>query len=339
MIVNFDFPAPDGFPRKIIAQSPAMLSLMERAKKAAETNVSVLLTGEPGTGKESVARFIHSQSQRKNAPFVPIQRAATPQDLVLSELFGHVKGAFTGAVKDKVGLFEEANQGTVLLEEVGQMEIGLQSKILRFMAEGGIRRVGDNKLTNLDIRFITTTKENLESLVEQNKFLRDLYFRLAVVILEIPPLRKRPEDIQPIADYLLDKYSQKHEKTIVRYETDALDFMLGHKWPGNVAEMENTIESAIALSSTPRLSLRDFQQDASGADSLDECNLEKQIQLAELKCLKTALSLARGEISRATRLVGLKDNRKKFYDLLKKHQIDPIEYRRSSNFFKHAVRK
>ncbi len=210
--------------------------------------MTVLLTGETGTGKELVARYIYSMSRRRQAPFVPVNCAAIPKELIESELFGHVKGAFTGAVKDKMGIFEEANGGTVFLDEIGKMEIGSQNKLLRFLTEGEAKRVGDNKLMHLDVRIIAATNENLETLVEEQRYLRDLYFRLAVVQFELPPLRERPEDIPLLADYFLEQYSRKHRKMIVGFEKNALDFLLTRKWPGNVREMENAIESAVIFS-------------------------------------------------------------------------------------------
>lgn len=314
----------------IITRSPAMLTILKKAEKVAQTDVTVLLTGETGTGKEMVARFIYLMSQRRHAPFIPVNCAAIPKELIESELFGHVKGAFTGAVKDKVGILEEASGGTVFLDEIGKMEIGSQNKLLRFLTEGEIKRVGDNRLVHLDIRIIAATNENLEALVEEQKFLKDLYFRLAVVHFELPPLRERPEDILLLANHFLEQYSRKHRKMIVGFEKNALDFLLTRKWPGNVREMENAIESAAIFSTgTGRyLSAKDFQWNNEQV-VLEEFNLERHYEMAELKCITTALSLANGEISRATRLVGLKDNRKKFYELLKKHQIDVSNYKKS----------
>jgi DNA-binding NtrC family response regulator len=312
----------------IITQSPGMMNILERTKKVAETDVTVLLTGETGTGKELVARYIYLTSRRRNAPFIPVNCAAIPKELIESELFGHVKGAFTGAVKDKVGIFEEGDGGTVFLDEIGKMEIGSQNKLLRFLAEGEVKRVGDNKLIHPDVRIIAATNENLETLVEEQKFFRDLYFRLAVVTFELPPLRERPEDIPLLANYFLEQYSRKHQKTIVGFEKNAFDFLLTRKWSGNVREMENAIESAVIFSSERYLSSKDFQRNNDEKVILEECDLENHYRMAELKCITTALSLANGEISRATRLVGLKDNRKKFYELLRKHQIDVSEYKK-----------
>ena len=315
----------------IITRSPALLAILGKSKKVAETDVTVLLTGETGTGKELVARYIYSVSLRRQAPFVPVNCAAIPKDLIESELFGHAKGSFTGATKDKMGIFEEANGGTVFLDEIGKMEIGSQNKLLRFLTEGEAKRVGDTKLMHLDVRIIAATNENLDVLVEEQRYLRDLYFRLAVVQFQLPPLRERPEDIPLLADHFLEQYSRKHRKMVVGFEKNALDFLLTHKWPGNVREMENTIESAVIFSTSRYLSAKDFQRTEGEVLSSDECNLERHYQMAEWKCITMALSLANGEVSRATRLVGLKENRKKFYELLKKHEIDVTEYKKSDS--------
>jgi DNA-binding NtrC family response regulator len=311
----------------IITRSTGMVGILKKAERVAETDVTVLLTGETGTGKEMVARFIYSVSRRKQAPFIPVNCAAIPKELIESELFGHVKGAFTGAVKDKIGILEEADGGTVFLDEIGKMEIGSQNKLLRFLTEGEIKHVGDNKLIHIDARIIAATNENLELLVEEQKFLKDLFFRLAVVRFELPPLRERPQDTLLLANYFLEQYSRKHRKMIVGFEKNAMDFLLSRKWPGNVREMENAIESAVIFSSGRYLSSEDFQW-SNDHVFLEECNLEHHYEMAEIKCIQTALSLANGEISRATRLVGLKDNRKKFYELLKKHQIDVSSYKK-----------
>ncbi len=312
----------------IITQSPGMLAILKKGKQVAETDVTVLLTGETGTGKEMVARFIYLMSRRRHTPFIPVNCAAIPKELIESELFGYVRGAFTGAVKDKLGIFEEADGGTVFLDEIGKMELGSQNKLLRFLTEGEVKRVGDNKLMHLDIRIIAATNENLEALVEEQKFLKDLYFRLAVVRFELPPLRERAEDISLLANHFLEQYSRKHRKMIVGFEKNALDFLLSRKWPGNVRELENAIESAIIFSSGRHLSTKDFQWDNEQVFS-EECDLDRHYEMVELKCLTAALSIANGEVSRATRLIGLKDNRKKFYELLRKHKVDVSVYKKT----------
>ncbi len=321
---------------EILTQSPLMLEILKKAEKVAETDVNVLLTGETGTGKELVARHIYSKSRRRHAPFIPINCAAIPRELIESELFGHVKGAFTGALKDKVGIFEEANGGTVFLDEIGKMELSSQNKLLRFLTEGEAKRVGDNRVMRLDVRIIAATNEDLETLVNEQKYLRDLYFRLAVVHFELPPLRERPEDIPLLAEHFLAQYSRKHRKMVIGIESKCLDFLIARRWPGNVRELENAIESAVIFSTGRYLSIKDFQWSSKedifpeeGSLS-EECNLEHHYQMAELKCITQALLMSNGEISRATRLVGLKDNRKKFYELLKKHKIDVSEFRKST---------
>lgn len=319
---------PKGSYENIITRSRMMLSLLEKAEKVAETDVAVLLTGETGTGKEMVARHIYFTSRRKDGPFFPINCAAIPRDLLETELFGHVKGGFTGAVKDKPGIFEEAEGGTVFLDEIGKMEIGSQNKLLRFLAEGEVKRIGDNKLIHVDVRIIAATNENLAALVKEQKFLKDLYFRLAVVHLELPSLKDRPEDIPLLATCFLERYSRKHQKMIAAFEPGAMEFLLSRKWPGNVREMENAIESAVIFSSNRYLSAADLQWNHERAMTEEELNLDHHYAIVEKKCIIAALTAADGEISRATRLMGLKDNRKKFYELLKKHKIDVSSYKK-----------
>jgi DNA-binding NtrC family response regulator len=322
---------PKGPYENIITRSPAMFSLLKKAEKVAETDVTVLLTGETGTGKELVARYIYSTSRRRSEPFFPINCAAIPKDLLESELFGHMKGAFTGAVKDKPGIFEEAQGGTVFLDEIGKMEIGSQNKLLRFLAEGEVKRIGENKLIHVDVRIIAATNENLEALAGEHKFLRDLYFRLAVVQLELPPLKDRPDDIPLLASYFLERYSRKHRKMIAGLEPGAADFLLSRKWPGNVREMENAIESAVIFSSGRYLSASDFRWNQDEQVSEEKLDLEYQYGMVEKKCITAALSATDGEVLRATRLVGMKDNRKKFYELLRKHNINVSAYKKSGN--------
>jgi DNA-binding NtrC family response regulator len=328
MVKKFDFLEPNGPAGIIVTQSQPMSDIMEKAEKIAKTNVTVLLMGKVGTEKEEVARFIHSRSQRKNALFISVNCAGVRKELLESELFGHVKGAFTGAVNNKVGIFEQANGGTVFLEEVEKMEIECQSKLLRFLTEGEFKRIGDNEPFRSDVRIIAATDTNLDMIAELAKFLKPLYFRLAVVQLELPPLRERPEDIPLLAEHFLRRCSQKHQKTIAGFEKDVLDILLTYKWPGNVKELENTIESAVIFSPGRYLSSKDFNEYKDEDGFLTDCNLETQFRLAEFKCITKALMMSNGEITRATRLVGLRDNRKKFYELLKKHQIDISKYKK-----------
>jgi DNA-binding NtrC family response regulator len=234
-------------------------------------------------------------------------------------------------VKDKPGIFEEAQGGTVFLDEIGKMEIGSQNKLLRFLAEGEVKRIGENKLIHVDVRIIAATNENLEALAGEHKFLRDLYFRLAVVQLELPPLKDRPDDIPLLASYFLERYSRKHRKMIAGLEPGAADFLLSRKWPGNVREMENAIESAVIFSSGRYLSASDFRWNQDEQVSEEKLDLEYQYGMVEKKCITAALSATDGEVLRATRLVGMKDNRKKFYELLRKHNIDVSAYKKPGN--------
>lgn len=322
MVRKFELLAPDGSIGAIVTQSQTMLSIMEKAEKIADADINLLITGEVGTGKKLVARFIHSKSRRRDTPFIPLNAAAISSDFIDSELPDRVKESNV-----LISILGGAAGGSIFLEGIELMKIGIQDALLRFLTEGGIRRGDSNELICLDVRIISATAENPKFLLQEQTFLKSLYFRLAVATLELPPLRERSEDIILLANYFLEQYSRKYRKIIVGLEKNTLDFLLRHKWTGNVLEMEKTIESAVIFSSGRYLSLKDFGWSAKENGVLNECDLKRQIRKAELKCITTALSLTNGNIERATRLVGLKDNRKKFYDLLRKHQIDISTYR------------
>ena len=230
----------------IVATSPAMLKVCEMIQRVAPTAATVLIYGESGTGKEVVARAIHSHSPRKEKPWVAVNCAAIPADLLESELFGHVKGAFTGAVADKPGLFETANGGTIFLDEVSSMPLPLQSKLLRVLQEKEIRRVGGNDTIPVDVRVIAASNANLEQMAAEGSFRTDLYYRFAVITIEIPPLRDRAEDILPLAAHFLrgEAPSGASAPTLGK---DAQDILSAYKWPGNVRELENAIKHAVTF--------------------------------------------------------------------------------------------
>lgn len=226
----------------IVATSPAMLKVCEMIQRVAPTAATVLIYGESGTGKEVVARAIHSHSPRKEKPWVAVNCAAIPADLLESELFGHVKGAFTGAVADKPGLFETANGGTIFLDEVSSMPLPLQGKLLRVLQEKELRRVGGNDTIPVDVRVIAASNANLEQMAAEGSFRTDLYYRFAVITIEIPPLRDRTEDILPLAAHFL------REKTpAVTVGREAQDILMAYKWPGNVRELENALQHAVTF--------------------------------------------------------------------------------------------
>ncbi|MFQ5864338.1 MAG: sigma 54-interacting transcriptional regulator [bacterium] len=232
----------------IIGKSKAMQRILELTAKIAQTDISVLIDGESGTGKELVARSIHEQSRRAKNPFVVVNCGAMSETLLESELFGHVRGAFTGATSNKKGLFEVANHGTIFLDEIGETSQATQVKLLRFLQDGEIKPVGSNQILNLDLRLISATNRDLEQMAEEGSFRQDLYYRLNVIQITIPPLRERKEDILPLAEFFIKKYSTKIHKTVHGLDEQAVRLLLDYDWPGNVRELENAIERAVALS-------------------------------------------------------------------------------------------
>ena len=232
----------------VIASDPSMTAVLAVADKVAPSDATILITGESGTGKEVMSRYIHQKSKRKNGPFISLNCAAIPENLLESELFGHEKGAFTGAVARRIGKFEEANGGTLLLDEVSEMHPSLQAKLLRAIQERVIERIGSNASVKVDIRLIATSNRDMEEAVRAGQFREDLYFRLNVVNLELPPLRERPADILPLAQMLADKYSAQNGMAVKKISAAAAEKLKSHHWQGNVRELENTMHRAILVS-------------------------------------------------------------------------------------------
>lgn len=244
---------------QIIAHSPRFLKVLDIARRVASSSANVLITGESGTGKEIIARMIHDLSLRSKEMFVPINCSAIPDQLLESELFGYARGAFTGATGPKIGLFEEANGGTLFLDEIGDLDLHLQAKLLRVLQEKKVKRVGENHYRPLNIRILAATHNDLNEGVQQKKFREDLFFRLNVVPIEIPPLRERMEDILPLAEYFLRKYSNKNQIKEKQFSPEVSQFLLNHSWLGNIRELENTIERAVILSTGPDIAVRDLE--------------------------------------------------------------------------------
>jgi DNA-binding NtrC family response regulator len=245
-------------PRLLIGSSPGIVEVYKMTARATLSASTVLIHGESGTGKELVSRAIHQNSSRKGRKFVAVNCGALTESLLESELFGHLKGAFTGAQADKPGLFEEADGGTLFLDEIGDISPGLQVKLLRVLQEGEIRPVGSQKQVKVDVRIVAATHRNIEELVREGKFREDLYYRLKVIEIGIPPLRERKEDIPELARVFLKKYSARLGKNIRDIEPAALERLIRHSWPGNVRELEHKIERAVALTGSSLLSLDDF---------------------------------------------------------------------------------
>jgi transcriptional regulator with PAS, ATPase and Fis domain len=231
----------------IVTQSKKMKAVFRLIERVASTMSSVLITGESGTGKELIARAIVFNSGRKDKPFVTINCGAIPENLLESELFGHVRGAFTGAVKDHRGLIETADGGTLFLDEVGEIPFPVQVKLLRFLQEGECRRVGDTKVRKFDVRIISATNRNLEEAVSDGVFREDLFFRLNVIPIFLPTLRERKEDIPPLASHLLQRLCDAHSRNVTGLSSETLKAFMAYPWPGNVREMENVIEYALHL--------------------------------------------------------------------------------------------
>jgi two-component system response regulator AtoC len=246
---------------EIIAKSPKMQRVIEVIKVIANSNATILITGDSGTGKELVARAIHSQSHRRCKPFVAVSCAALPESLLESELFGHEKGAFTGAYSQKKGKFEVANRGTLFLDEVGEMSANIQVHLLRVLEEKEFTRVGGNELIKVDVRVISATNKDIKKALANGEFREDLYYRLNVVSVELPPLREREEDIPLLAQHFLRKFAVENRKEITGFSPEATDFLLKYEWPGNVRELENAIERAVILAKGSLIEVADLPQE------------------------------------------------------------------------------
>ena len=231
----------------IVTKSPKMLDVIDMARRVAQVNSTVLIRGESGTGKELIAKAIHRASPRCDGPFIPVNCGAMPDTLLESELFGHEKGAFTGAIARKLGRFELADKGTIFLDEIGDMPPALQVKLLRVLQDRRFERVGGTKTIEVDVRIIAATNQNLERLMEEGKFREDLYYRLNVITIFVPPLRERPEDIPLLAEHFLRKYRTETNKRITGFSQETMDILMSYNWPGNVRELENAVEHAVVL--------------------------------------------------------------------------------------------
>jgi two-component system response regulator AtoC len=294
--------------RGLVAESGAMRQALALVARVAEHSTTVLITGESGTGKEVIARAIHRASSRAGKVFVGINCAAIPEALLESELFGHVRGAFTGASADKTGLFEHANGGTLLLDEIGELPVGLQAKLLRVLQEGEIRRVGDQKTRKVDVRVLAATARDLEAEVAAGRFREDLFYRVNVVAIELPPLRERHEDIAPLAQHFTGRLAQRLGRPLSLSEA-ALGWLENQEWPGNVRQLENAVERAAVLTEKDVLDRGDF--DAVPAASKDQrtsgsaATLKDAVEIAERAAITEALKAADGNRRSAAERLGV----------------------------------
>jgi len=304
----------------IIATSPQMQPVMRMVERIAPTNATVLLLGESGTGKEVLAKAIHQQSARAKKPFIAVNCAAIPEALLESELFGYEKGAFTGAVAQTKGKIEYAEGGTFFLDEIGDLPFGLQAKLLRFIQERVIERLGGRKEIQVDVRIICATHQNLQQLIAQNLFRQDLYFRLSEISVEIPPLRDREGDILAIGNTLLKRYCKEHSTKEKRFSPEAALAIENYSWPGNIRELENKLKRAVILSDTYWITMEDLEMVEETSSSTMPLNLKAVRETAELAAIKRALHYADNNISEASKLLGI--TRPTLYSLLDKLGIE-----------------
>jgi len=297
----------------LIGTSPRMLEIYEIIKRVTSAKANILITGESGTGKELVARAIHYEGDRKDKPFVPINCGAIPENLIESELFGHQKGAFTGAVANKSGLFEMANQGTIFLDEITELPVQLQVKLLRVIQERNFRRVGGIEDIAVDVRIIAASNKEIDREVKEGRFREDLFYRLNVIPIQMPPLRERKEDIRLLAEHFFEKHTKELGKEIKGISREAMDYLESYSYPGNIRELENIIERAVALENTSIIltdSLPDYivhkkAVDVSVCPRAETSNLEKTIEDYEKAIILDALKKSGGVKKKAAELLGL----------------------------------
>ena len=295
----------------LIGDSTAMATVLERIAQVAPSEAAVLIRGESGTGKELAAQAIHDLSSRRDAPFVKVNCAAIPEGLLESELFGHVKGAFTGAVHERRGRFEQADRGTILLDEIGEMPLALQVKLLRVLQDKEVEPVGGDQGRLVDVRVLAATNRDLEALVRTGEFREDLYYRIHVIPIDLPPLRSREEDVRLLAEYFLSHFSGRHGRTFDGFTREALSHLDRHSWPGNVRELQNTMERAVVLARGREITAEDLQISSLGGGRASRELVEElldqplNLEALERELLRGALRRTGGNQTQAARLLGL----------------------------------
>ncbi len=297
---------------KIIGRTSSMKEVFALISQVAREDVTVLVSGESGTGKELVARAIHNLSSRRQRLFVPVNCAAIPENLIESELFGHERGSFTGAIERRVGKFEIADSGTLFLDEIGSLPLKLQGKLLRTLQEKEIERLGGNKLIPVDVRIIAATNRDLRKEIEKGDFRQDLFYRLNVVPIHIPPLRERKEDIPILINYFINVYNLEFAKNVVDLTPEATQFLMAYDWPGNVRELQNLIERLVVLSKGEYIKMEKLPKEMLGEEisenAVDDYNFREAARRFESAFIKKALEKAGGSKSRAAKLMGLHRN-------------------------------
>jgi two-component system response regulator GlrR len=306
--------------KEIITRNPLMEDVLAKARLVADSDASVFIYGESGTGKELIARAIHNASRRREQAFVAINCGAIPEQLLESELFGHVKGSFTGAVRDKIGRLKVADGGSVFLDEIGDMPVPLQVKLLRVLQERQVRPVGSTQSFEVDVRLISATHRNIEAEMAAGNFRDDLYYRLNVVALHLPSLSERREDIPLLASHFLTHLAEKYQRTISGFAPEAVELLVGASWPGNVRQLYNVVEQAVALATTQIIPASLVQQ-AIQHQQKEFASFEEARRKFEREYLAQILRITDGNVTQAARLA--KRNRTEFYKLLQRHQLDP----------------
>ncbi|MBE3602572.1 sigma-54-dependent Fis family transcriptional regulator [bacterium] len=295
----------------LVGQSAAMRRVMTLIEQVAPSSASVVVTGESGTGKELVARTIHELSPRRAGPYVAINCAALPETLMESELFGHERGAFTGADRRREGCFESADGGTLLLDEIGEMRPELQAKLLRVLEDGRIRRLGGSAEIAVDVRVLAATNRDLEAAIREGRFREDLYYRLNVFTIELPPLAERPDDVATLAEHFLKTIPPPEGKTVTGIENEALELMKAYRWPGNVRQLRNVIERALIVTRGPLIGVADLPADlrrgggSGGSGGVFEVRLGTSLDDVERELIKRTIEFAGGNKSRAAELLGV----------------------------------
>jgi Nif-specific regulatory protein len=318
----------------IVGSHPKILEMLKLVSRIADTDAAVLIQGESGTGKELIARAIHFNSSRRDKPFIPVNCAALPENLLESELFGHVRGAFTGAVKDKMGWFESADRGTLFLDEIGDMASSLQVKLLRVLQTGDYSRIGSTEIRHCDVRIVAAASRNLQRQMAEGRFREELYYRLNVVDICIPPLRERKCDIPLLVRHFLDQYGKKYNRTSLRLTREAERILLAYDFPGNIRELENMIQRAVVLSEgnvieaehlPQTVTMRDMPYSGNGKPAAFKEAKQLAVDAFEKGYIGECLRTAKGNISLAAKCAGM--DVKNFYTKIKKSGIDPKSFK------------
>ncbi len=310
--------------------SPAMKSLMDMVERIASSNVNTLILGESGVGKECIAKTIHNNSSRKKGPLIVVDCGSTPPGILESELFGHTKGAFTNAINDKIGLIEAADGGTLFLDEIGNISSDMQHRLLRFLEDKKIRKVGSVKEKGIDCRILAATNADLVKDIEEGKFRQDLYYRLRVVALDIPPLRKRKEDISKLALLFINKHIKEYNLKSIKIPEETIQWMQEYDWPGNVRELKNALEAGVVLCKNDELTISDLQveytsrQDSISTSSESGLN-DFSLDHSEKEAIIRALQKTDGVVTAAAELLDI--SRRSIHYKLKKYDIEPTEYK------------